>query len=74
MNVRELMNLLSKFPEDMDVAFLNRTGDYWGTELGRPVNIAHRAYVKHDPYHNANRVINPSEDEEGANEVLLLSW
>lgn len=72
MNVRELIEELSRFDPDMEVGFGYVYPDYWRSTLVKPVNHIEPTSVYHSDYHGCDAVASEDSDEV-YKEVLTLS-
>lgn len=67
MTVRELINELEGFPEEMEVAFMYDYGDRINTKIAKDVKHLEIRNVIYSPYHLKNKVVK-IEDEDENNE------
>jgi hypothetical protein len=66
MKVKQLMEILSGFDEDMEVGFEHPSHDYWRSVLITEVDNVEEGYANYSEYHRQLAV--PTEDE--INEAL----
>ena len=64
MNVAELKEALEYYPDDMEVHAEYPSGDYWHTTLAPVVNSVYFGRVKHSNYHNADKLVEESDDDD----------
>lgn len=76
MTVQELIDELQYFDSEMEVEISYPSGDYWGTQIAKPVNYAEEGTVKHSEYHRADKVVDEDSESEDADnrQVVLLSF
>ena len=76
MTVRELINELEFYPDDMEVEFAYNYGDYWGTTVCKEIKDIDKGFVEYSSYHRMDKLIDiDDEDEEEHDkkrEVLIL--
>ena len=76
MTVRELIDELEFFPDDMEVEFAYNYGDYWGTTVCKKIKDVDKGWVEYSGYHRMDKLIDiDDEDEEETDdkrEVLIL--
>jgi len=64
MTVKELMEMLSGFDEDMEVGFSHPSHDYWRTTLISMVDNVEEGYAKYSDYHSQLAVATEEDVEE----------
>ena len=67
MTVRELINKLEDFEDDVEVHFTYNYGDYWHTTVAPPVREVDFGEVRHSEYHRMDREVT-SDEESGRHE------
>lgn len=77
LTVRELINELEQYGDDMKVQFAYNYGDHWRTTVAAEVNSVDTGHVKHSEYHRMDKVVDLN-DEDGDDvgdlkEVVILS-
>lgn len=78
MNVRELIEELSRHDPEMEVGFGFTYPDYWKSTLVKDINHVETVVVKYSDYHSCNALASEEEqwnDEAGdtTKEVLAIS-
>jgi hypothetical protein len=74
MTVKELIEELQSFDENMEVKFSYNSGDYWKTTLAEDVCQIDTHYVKYSEYHRTNKLISEYDDiDDDVQAVVLLS-
>ena len=68
MNVKELIEQLRSYPEDMEVKFAYNYGDYWKTEVAADVSNVSNSDVTYSEYHRMDRVVDEYRDDEDMDE------
>lgn len=74
MLVRDLIELLEGYPEDMEVHMAYGSGDYWRTVLAPPVTRVNEGAVAYTEYHRMDKLVELDDDEtdSDARTVLIL--
>jgi len=73
MKVRELIEVLENYSDDMDVHFAYNFGDYWKTTVAATIGFAAEGYVRDSNYHSMPKVLSADDVTDDDTEVLLLS-
>lgn len=75
MTVRELINELNCYPDDMEVEIAYSSHDYWKTIVCKDIKDVDKGYVKYSDYHRLDKLIDIDDEDEEDNdkrEVLIL--
>ena len=75
MRVKELIERLKDYPEDMEVHMAYGSGDYWRTVLAPAVTQIDMGFVQYTDYHRMDKLVEPDFDEEpedGVKAVVVL--
>ena len=64
MNVKELIEQLRTYPNDMEVMFAYNYGDYWKTEVAAPVSGVTNNEVTYSEYHRMDKVVDYDAERE----------
>lgn len=74
MLVRDLIELLEGYPEDMEVHMAYGSGDYWRTVLAPPITQVSEGAVAYTEYHRMDKLVELDDDEidSDARTVLIL--
>ena len=78
MTVRELIDELKFFPDDMEVEFAYNYGDYWRTTVCKEIKDVDNGWVEYSGYHRMDKLVDvddEDDDEEETDErreVLIL--
>ena len=64
MTVKELIESLQYFDENMEVKFAYNFGDYWGTEVASNITEIDEGQVRYSDYHRMDKVVDDENDEE----------
>ncbi len=75
--VKELIELLKGFDDNLPVHFGYNYGDHWRTQVAPGVDNAEEVYVEHSEYHQMPKVIDEDDkgygnEKKGQTRVLLL--
>lgn len=74
MNVRELIEELENFDDNMEVHFSYNYGDHWRTTVAPIAENVDEGLVKHSGYHEMDMVVDEDHDNtEGTKEVVIIS-
>ncbi len=66
--VKELIEVLKQYPDELPVVFSYPSGDYWHTELAGQVQAVDEGQVAHSEYHRKLQVIDCEECQENGKE------
>ncbi len=69
MLVRDLIELLEGYDQDLEVHFQYNYGDHWRTQVAPTVDSVDVGYVTYSQYHSMDKVVEPDYDEEDEAEV-----
>ena len=72
MTVKELIDLLQDFDENMEVKFAYNFGDYWGTEVASNVTEIDEGQVRYSDYHRMDKVVDDENDEEYYTKTVVI--
>ena len=76
MTVRELINELEFYPDDMEVEFAYNYGDYWNTIVCREIKDIDKGFVEYSSYHRMDKLVEEDDEDEEEHEkkreVLIL--
>lgn len=78
MTVRELIDELKFFPDDMEVEFAYNYGDYWGTTVCKEIKDVDKGWVEYSGYHRMDKLVEEDEDDDDTEtnntkkEILIL--
>lgn len=77
MTVRELINELEFYDDNMEVEFAYNYGDYWNTTVCKTIKDIDTGYVEYSSYHRMDKLVDEDDDEEETDtadkkEVLIL--
>lgn len=77
MTVRELINELEFYPDDMEVEFAYNYGDYWGNTVCKEIKDIDKGFVEYSDYHRMDKLVeeydeDDEEEHEKKREVLIL--
>ena len=76
MTVRELINELEFYPDDMEVEFAYNYGDYWGTIVCKEIKDVDKSFVEYSDYHRMDKLVEEDDEDEEESEkkreVLIL--
>ncbi len=76
MTVRELINELEFYPDDMEVEFAYSYGDYWGTTVCKEIKDIDKGFVEYSDYHSMDKLVEEDDEDEEEHEkkreVLIL--
>jgi hypothetical protein len=64
MKVRELIEALEQFDQDLEVGFEHPSHDYWRSMLIGTVDLVEEGYAKYSDYHSQLGVASDDEIEE----------
>ena len=64
MNVKELIEHLRTYPDDMEVKFQYNFGDYWKTEVAADIDSVNNGEVTYSEYHRMDKVVEYDADSE----------
>lgn len=73
MNVRELIEELSRFDPEMEVGFGYTSSDYWRSTLVKEIVHVEPIDVSFSDYHNCYEVADLERNTKETKEVLTLS-
>ena len=62
MQVKELIEILSRYDQEADVHFAYGYGDYWRTEVAPKVSQVSEGVVEYSEYHRMDKLVT-DEDE-----------
>lgn len=62
MTKRELIEALEAFGDDDYIVMQQPSGDYWHTQLGKPITGAEMVVVEYSDYHDTMKIV---MDEDG---------
>jgi hypothetical protein len=62
MQVKELIEILSRHDQDAEVHYSYGYGDYWRTEVAPAVCQVHDGVVEYSNYHQMDKLITDDED------------
>jgi Fe-S-cluster formation regulator IscX/YfhJ len=71
MNVKELIDHLSNFDEDLPVYFAYDYGDYWGSVVANNVSEVDNETLIFSPYHNRMKRMDENEDPDESDEKTV---
>lgn len=63
MNVKELIEQLRTYPDDMEVKFAYNYGDYWKTDVAGDVDSVEVGSVEYSEYHRMDKVVDEYDAE-----------
>lgn len=69
MLVRDLIELLEGFDQDLEVHFQYNYGDHWRTQVAPSVDNVDMGVVRYSDYHRMHKVVEIDFDEEDGDEV-----
>ena len=76
MTVRELINELEFYPDDMEVEFAYNYGDYWNTTVCKKIKDIDKGFVEYSGYHRMDKLVEEDDEDEEESEkkreVLIL--
>ena len=78
MTVKELIDELKFFPDDMEVEFAYNYGDYWRTTVCKEIKDVDKGWVEYSGYHRMDKLVEEDEDNDETEtnntkkEVLIL--
>lgn len=72
MTVRELINELKFYDDDMEVEFAYNSGDYWKTTVCKQIKTVDKGFVEYSDYHRMNKLIDEDEEETDAKKEILI--
>lgn len=64
MNVKELIEQLRTYPDDMEVMFAYNYGDYWKTEVAASISTVDTSKVTYSAYHQMDKVVTDDEHDD----------
>jgi hypothetical protein len=64
MNVKELIEQLKSFPDDMEVMFAYNYGDYWKTEVAASIGGVNAGQVTYSAYHQMDKLVDEDQRDE----------
>lgn len=74
MNVKKLIEMLSKMDPEAEVHFTYSYGDHWRTIVAPAVTSVEEGRVAHSEYHSMDAVVDEDDKKyDTADEVVLLS-
>ena len=78
MKVSELIDILGRYDQDVEVHFSYNYGDHWRTEVAPTVDAVTEGVVKYSDYHRMDKLLDEDEmyeeegDFEGTRRVVVL--
>ncbi len=69
MLVRDLIELLEGYDQDLEVHFQYNYGDHWRTQVAPSVDSVDMGVVKYSEYHRMPKVVEVDYDDEDEAEV-----
>ena len=72
MTVKELIEALQDFDENMEVKITYNYGDYWRTTVADKINNVDEGQVKYSSYHRTDKVSDNGDEEDETKTVVLL--
>jgi hypothetical protein len=72
MTVKELMNTLEDFDENMEVKFAYNFGDYWGTEVASNITEIDEGQVRYSDYHRMDKVTDYDDEDDNIKTVVII--
>ena len=75
MTVRELIDELELFPDDMEVEVAYNYGDYWRTTVCKEIKDIDEGWVEYSGYHRMDKLIDVDDEDDEPDEkreVLIL--
>ena len=76
MTVKELIDELSFFSEDMEVEFAYNYGDYWQTTVCEKITNVDVGQVEYSQYHRMDKLVDDDCDDDDSDvdkkEVVIL--
>lgn len=76
MTVRELINELNCYPDNMEVEFAYNSNDYWKTTVCKEIKDVDKGFVEYSDYHRMDKLVDiddeDEEEHEKKHEVLIL--
>ena len=73
MKVSELIAKLNHYPQDADIMVEYPSGDYWNTQLARPIDEIGEVRVERSEYHRTFKIIeNYDQESEDSKTVYVI--
>lgn len=72
MKVKDLINQLKNYSEDLEVKFCYDYGDYWHTEVAKNITDVSDGHSVYSDYHRTDKVAKNGEDDESKAEYCVL--
>lgn len=72
MKVKDLITQLKNYSSDLEVKFVYNYGDYWRTEVAKPVKAVADGHTIYSDYHQMDKTQN-DEPNETAEYCVILS-
>lgn len=70
MTVKELIDELSYYPDDMEVEFAYNYGDYWKTIVCKEIKNVETGCVEYSEYHRMNKLIDVDDEDDDDDDNL----
>ena len=69
MTVKELIEELQMYDEDMEVKFAYNYGDHWRTQVAARIDDVDELTVGYSEYHNMDKVLDEDDNPDNENDV-----
>jgi hypothetical protein len=64
MTVRDLIDRLSEFNPDAEILLGYPSGDYWRTEIAKPIDDVYDGIVEYSSYHKCDKILKAIDEGE----------